>query len=73
MAQDKDRQAELLSIALGARRRDAKLPRDRAAPTIEPGIPAPAEDTLSDFIRSLTPEQRELYRRYLQDSGSSKE
>jgi len=67
MSQEKDRQLELLSIALGARRRDMKPSREAPpATTIEPGVPTPHDDLMSDFYRSLSDEQRELLRKALE-------
>ena len=68
MSRGKDRQDELFAIALGARRRDAKmLQRDTKAPDPRlPSVPTPRDDNLAEFIRSLSPAQRELFRKWLE-------
>lgn len=65
----KERQDELMAIVLDARRRELK-PRPPvgagAAGASHRSVPSPAEDLWSDFVRSLSPEQRDLLRRYLE-------
>lgn len=70
MTQDKTRQDELYALALSARRSDSKVQRDKKAPDLNrPPPPTAHDDLLSEFFRTLSPAQVEIYKRLL-DSAS---
>ncbi|MEQ1493229.1 MAG: hypothetical protein ABL932_22050 [Terricaulis sp.] len=63
---DTNKRNEFLALALAARRRESRA--GSGASKVEQGrpVPTPHDDAMSDFIKTMTPKQRELYRKFLE-------
>jgi hypothetical protein len=60
------REDELLALALAARRRDVKASAAPSNLDHRPSVPTPEDERQSDFHKKMTPEQRALYRQFLE-------
>jgi len=63
---DADKKNEFLALTLAARRRENKAQSGGGKQEQGRTVPTPIDDSLSDLVKSMTPKQRELYRKFIE-------